>query len=256
MPDNVSSEYRGAIARVGKLYQAYKKAGGSFLNHGPAWSPTYWESVATVTTPSLFIWQDSWGEHKITRALIQKLWVEAQSELDAARALTFTMIWGFGTVRYGRTNLTKILSFKGGDIEEMGLYLLEKYALAQSKPLVVYEDFLRGGPKALGPVYASKLLYAMTPLESRTPVIDRWVSDWFRKRWQIEMRPAERRQVDANLQTLQRLGDFCRAALDVLEKSEVLVHPRDVGMIEYFIFWDAQPTSRRRLAPKWLEFVP
>jgi hypothetical protein len=165
------------------------------------------------------------------------------------------MIWGFGTVRYGRTNLTKILSFRGGDVEKIGLYLLEKHAQAQTGPLAAFEDILRNGPKALGPVYASKLLYAMTPLHCRTPVIDRWVSAWFRTRYQIDMQATKRQFVTSNVQTLKRLQDFCNASLDELQKNDVLAHSRDVGLIEYLIFWDAQSSNLRNNAPTWLKTV-
>lgn len=62
--------------------------------------------------------------------------------------------------------------------KNFGAYLLEVKGVVAKSPEEAFRLLLTQRIKQLGPVYASKLLYAMSPASHRSPVMDMWIERW------------------------------------------------------------------------------
>ena len=101
----------------------------------------------------------------------------------------------------------------------------------------------------LGPVYTSKLLYAMSPITHRSPVMDMWIERWgLFPEFGLKFSVSSTRSIQENVAALERFTSFCNLALlrlnninsNLLNQSE-----NDVGFVEYLIFWDSKYRRRK-----------
>ena len=248
-----------AIERVGKLAQAYWQSHTEdFLEHGPSWKGDHWADVLSRPELAGFVWKAEWRE-KITRKLILGQWKTASNDETALEAFFLTMAWGFGQGRFGRWKTLEM--FKSMNEKNFGAYLLEVKGIAVKSSEDAFCSLLSKRITQLGPVYASKLLYAMSPGDNRSPVMDMWVERWGHRMFGLDFKVHSSLSVEDNVASLVRFKSFCESALDAVGKSAPASRPSsesDVGFVEYLIFWDAKYTLRRRWQgvagfPAWVQ---
>ena len=248
-----------AIERIGKLAQAYWQSHTEdFLEHGPNWKGDHWADVLSRPELAGFVWKAEWRE-KITRKLILGQWKTASNDETALEAFFLTMAWGFGQGRFGRWKTLEM--FKSMNEKNFGAYLLEVKGIAVKSSEDAFCSLLSKRITQLGPVYASKLLYAMSPADNRSPVMDMWVERWGHRMFGLDFKVHSSLSVKDNVASLVRFKCFCESALDAVGKSAPASRPSsesDVGFVEYLIFWDAKYTLRKRWQgvagfPAWVQ---
>jgi hypothetical protein len=259
MAENDMAGEDAAIARVVNLAQAYWRCpNADFLSHGPDWNPDRWARVLRLEGLEGFEWKPEW--EKISRELILGQWEIASSEESALQAFFLTMAWGFGADRFGRWKTLEM--FKSMSEQNFGAYLLKVKSQAGKSPDDAYRSLLEQGIKQLGPVYASKLLYAMSPQDRRSPVMDMWIERWGEKsEFELDFTVASTWPIEKNVQGLKRFTDFCQQALNEVNTIKSSLRPEsenDVGFVEYLIFWDAKyemkkPWQKLNNFPAWVQ---
>ena len=258
MAENDMAGEDAAIARVVNLAQAYWRCpNADFLSHGPDWNPDRWARVLRLEGLEGFEWEPEWK--KISRELILGQWKTASNDETALEAFFLTMAWGFGQGRFGRWKTLEM--FKSMNEKNFGAYLLEVKGIAVKSSEDAFCSLLSKRITQLGPVYASKLLYAMSPADNRSPVMDMWVERWGYRMFGLDFKVHSSLSVEDNVASLVRFKSFCESALDAVGKSAPASRPSsesDVGFVEYLIFWDAKYTLRRRWQgvagfPAWVQ---
>ena len=261
MAENDMAGEDAAIARVVNLAQAYWRCpNADFLSHGPDWNPDRWARVLRLEGLEGFKWEPEWK--KISRELILGQWKNASSEESALRSFFLTMAWGFGADRFGRWKTLEM--FRSMREQNFGAYLLKVKGLASESSDEAYRSLLQQGIKQLGPVYASKLLYAMSPQDCRSPVLDMWIERWGKQRnneFGLDFAVKSTWSIEDNALGLKRFTEFCQKALYDMNIVKSPVRPEsenDVGFVEYLIFWDAKYQMRKRWQtsnnfPAWVQ---
>lgn len=255
---NVVAGKEEAIERVERLAQAYwAETDSNFLLHGPVWDSNRWAGVLSRPELEGFVWKTEWRE-KITRELILGQWKTASNDKAALEAFFLTMAWGFGSHFLGSWKTTSM--FDSMNEKNFGSYLLEVKSDAAKSSEDAFRSLLGQGVRQLGPVYASKLLYAMSHESHRSPVMDVWIEKWGRAKFGLDFRIASTQPIERNVDSLKRFTDFCVDALEVLNgnRSSLMREPEnDVGFVEYLIFWDAKYKWNRwkkeALFPIWVQ---
>ena len=163
----VSGDEPAALVRVGKLAQAYWESDSSFLQHGPNWDEVHWGRVLNLPELERFVWKPEWK--KLSRELILGQWESASDKESSLEAFFLTMAWGFGSNFRGPWKTVAMFESMRG--KNFGAYLLEVKGVVAKSPGEAFRLLLTQRVKQLGPVHASKLLYAMSPVSHRSPVI-------------------------------------------------------------------------------------
>ncbi len=234
------------LERVGKLAQAYWESDSSFLQHGPNWDENHWARVLGLPELEHFVWKPEWGE-KISRGLILDRWECADEEPEVLEAFFLTMAWGFG--RNFRGSWKTIAMYDSMREKNFGTYLLEVRDIAATSSEDAFRSLLTRRVKQLGPVYASKLLYALSPASNRSPVMDMWIERWGHRLFGLDFRLNSSQRVQENVDALKRFRSFCEASLgavSVSAPSSRYLSEHDAGFIEYLIFWDAKFTFKKK----------
>ena len=255
--NSVAGEVR-ASERVRKLAQAYWdwESESTFLNHGPDWNSEHWARVLNLPELENFVWKPEWK--KISRELILGQWKTASNDETALEAFFLTMAWGFGQGRFGRWKTLEM--FKSMNEKNFGAYLLEVKGIAAKSSEDAFCSLLSKRITQLGPVYASKLLYAMSPGDNRSPVMDMWIERWGHRLFGLDFKVHSSFSVEDNVASLVRFTSFCESALDAVGKSAPASRPSsesDCGFVEYLIFWDAKYKwsrwKRESEFPTWIQ---
>lgn len=257
MTDASLPDYEEARERVKKLALAYWKLESTFHKHGPEWNGDHWARVLNLPELANFVWKPEW--EKLSRELILGQWETAKDEEGALEAFFLTMAWGYGLHFRGRRNTTAM--FESMREKNFGAYLLEVKGVAAKSSEDAFRSLLSKRIKQLGPVYASKLLYAMSPVDNRSPVMDMWIERWGQPLFRLDFRLHSSWSVEDNVASLARFKSFCESALDAVSKSAPAWRPpseSDAGFVEYLIFWDAKYTLRKRWQgvsgfPAWVQ---
>ncbi len=258
---NAVAGEKEATGRVVRLAQSYWQSDSNpnFLKHGPEWVEDRWARVLARPELKNFAWKPEW-EKKITRELIIGCWEAAGDDDDegALEAFFLTMAWGFGANFRGPWKTAAM--FESMREKDFGAYLLGVRATARGSNEEAFRSLLSKRITQLGPVYASKLLYAMSPAGKRSPVMDMWIERWGQRMFELDFRVHSSSSIDSNVAALSRFTTFCESALDAVSKSAPASRPTsesDVGFIEYLIFWDAKyKWSRWRREsefPAWIQ---
>jgi len=256
-----------AVARVLLLAETYSVEGGKHLEHGPEWDAERWSTVLDAPEFSTFAWDPGWGTH-VTRGRLLNLWAGDIDENDAARAFFLTMVWGLGKHYLGPYKIQKMLTSKW--IPDLGSFLLDVRRRvvgdSQGEDVEVlkqaFVEVLGANISHLGPVYATKLLYAMSPPTNRSPVMDVWVKRWgARYGFDFALDSTQKWAWNA-----EKLADFvsfcddCTSTLTAQGNDTMYAEYSDRGFIEYLVFWDSKYRSRKPWTdlsefPSWIRKV-
>jgi len=235
-----------ALNRIVSLSKAYKTTVESHLLHGPFWDEKRWLRVLNREEMKKFSWNPEWGP-KITRKLILEAWESACDCDDAVHAFFLTMSWGFGA--HFRGPWKTVAMFDSLREKSFGEFLLKVKDLTEQSNSDAFRMVLDQKITQLGPVYASKLLYAMSPITQRSPVMDMWIERWgLSSEFGLNFSVSSTRSIQENVSALERFTSFCKLALlrvnniypNLLNESE-----NDVGFVEYLIFWDSKYRRRK-----------
>lgn len=221
--------------RLVDLYQAYQSSRSNYLLQGPDLTGK-WLRIAESYGAA--------GDH-ITRKTICESWTNAFTEDEVLRALFLTMVWGYGSMRFGRRN-TRLALESATDGRWRQLLQIRQIAFGDaSRALRTLSDL---GIKGLGLSFQTKILYAMT---GSIPIFDRHTRAWL-----------VHHGFEAGKRTSTEIAEFesylraCRswAKLPIGETGNSISDP---CLVEYLIFWDAK-RGRKRIAkssPDWLSLT-
>ena len=221
--------------RLVNLYQAYQSSCGNYLLHGPDLTGN-WLRIA-----------DSYGaagDH-ITRKTICESWTNAYTEDEVLRAIFLTMVWGYGSTRFGRRNTRLALeSAREGRWRQL-LQIRELAFEDASKALRTLSDLRI---KGLGLSFQTKILYGMT---GSIPIFDRHTRAWL-----VHHGFGAVKRASIEIAEFESFLEACRtwAKLPIEETGKSIGDP---CLVEYLLFWDAK-RGRKRVAkssPDWLSLT-
>ena len=246
-----------AISRIVSLSRAYKTTDEQFHLHGPSWDEKHWSRVLNREELKTFSWNPEWGT-TITRKLILEAWESARECDDAVHAFFLTMAWGFGALFRGPWKTAAM--FDSMLEKPFGEYLLKVKDLVEQSNSDAFRALLEQKIKQLGPVYSSKLLYAMSAKTLRSPVMDMWIERWARlPEFGLKFSVSSSRSIQENVAELERFTEFCYLALqrvNSINQNWVTESENDVGFVEYLIFWDSKYRRRKpwqKAFPLWVQ---
>lgn len=249
-----------AVAQVLLLAETYSVEDGKYLRHGPKWDNDRWKNVLTKSNLTNFAWDPRWGT-KVTRGLVLDLWPKVMDENEAVNAFFLTMVWGLGDHYLGPFKMKKMLTSR--PVADLGSLLLNVRSRVAVGPRGediealkgTYVEVLKGAYvevlsakiSHLGPVYATKLLYAMSPVTNRSPVMDIWVERWG-SGFGLDFGLDSTKKWAWNADKLAKFTSFCDdciMALTTQGGDKMMSEFSDRGFVEYLVFWDAKYRSRR-----------
>ena len=246
-----------AISRIVSLSRAYKTTDEQYLYHGPIWDEKHWSRVLNREELKTFSWNPEWGS-TITRKLILDEWSSAHNEVSAVHSFFLTMAWGFGAHFRGPWKMAAM--FDSMLEKPFGEYLLKVKDLVEQSNSDAFRALLEQKIKQLGPVYSSKLLYAMSAKTLRSPVMDMWIERWGRlPEIGLKFSVSSTRSIHENVTELERFTKFCYLALqrvNSINPNLVAESENDVGFVEYLIFWDSKYRGRKpwqKAFPLWVQ---
>lgn len=144
-----------------------------------------------------------------------------------------SMAWGHGA-GYGAFRTNRVLQ-NMTDVNEWmrGLHL----AVARN-PEVGYQWLIENRVKGLGPAFATKLLYFVSPPVNRAPIIDALVANWLARN-QVSAREFMIGTRHYDIEQYRRYLQFVDESLKKVAATHVnKVEASDRGFIEYLIFQD------------------
>ena len=216
-----------AIERLKDLLTLYRRGKGNFLEQtsktGPSWSNYY----------------DGNFPEEISRGELLENAKDSESNLE--NFFVRIMAWGFGPAGYAhyRTNriLAELNTVDGRTIDGWMKGLISQ---SKSSPLDAFEylESERGKIKYLGPAFATKVLYFLSPAGNRAPILDSVVVSWL---WRHKIATEELSiTLDfTNYDGYRKYIDFIDKALGQLSKLPTQSSDEnDRGFIEYLIFQD------------------
>ena len=216
-----------AIERLKDLLTLYRRGNGNFLEQtsktGPSWSNYY----------------DGNFPEKISRG--ELLENAKDSETNLENLFVRIMAWGFGPAGYAFYRTNRILAeLKAVDGRSIDRWMTELRSQSKLSPLGAFEylESESGKIKYLGPAFATKVLYFLSPVGNRAPILDSVVVSWL---WRHNIATEEHSITleFANRDGYKKYIDFIDKALDQL--SNLLsqnIDENDRGFIEYLIFQD------------------
>ena len=216
-----------AIERLKDLLTLYRRGNGNFLEQtsktGPSWSNYY----------------DGNFPEKISRG--ELLENAKDSETNLENLFVRIMAWGFGPAGYAHYRTNRILAeLKAVDGRSIDRWVTELRSQSKLSPLGAFEylESESGKIKYLGPAFATKVLYFLSPVGNRAPILDSVVVSWL---WRHNIATEEHSITleFANRDGFKKYIDFIDKALDQL--STLLsqnIDENDRGFIEYLIFQD------------------
>ena len=216
-----------AIERLKDLLTLYRRGNGNFLEQtsktGPSWSNYY----------------DGNFPEKISRG--ELLENAKDSETNLENLFVRIMAWGFGPAGYAHYRTNRILAeLKAVDGRSIDRWMTELRSQSKLSPLGAFEylESESGKIKYLGPAFATKVLYFLSPVGNRAPILDSVVVSWL---WRHNIATEEHAITFefANRDGYKKYIDFIDKALDQL--STLLsqnIDENDRGFIEYLIFQD------------------
>jgi len=216
-----------AIERLKDLLTLYRRGSGNFLEQtsktGPSWSNYY----------------DGKFPKEISRGQLLK--DAKDSETDLEKLFVWIMAWGFGPAGYAHYRTIRILDeVKAVDGRTIISWMTGLRSASKLSPEAAFEflESERGKIKYLGPAFATKVLYFLSPMDNRKPILDSVVVSWL---WRYKI-ATEEHSISlefANHDGYGKYIDFVDKALD--QRSKLLTQSSDEndrGFIEYLIFQD------------------
>ena len=230
-----------AIERLKDLLTLYRRGNGNFLEQtsktGPSWSNYY----------------DGNFPEEISRG--ELLENAKDSETNLENLFVRIMAWGFGPAGYAHYRTNRILAeLKAVDGRSIDRWMTELRSQSKLSPLGAFEylESESGKIKYLGPAFATKVLYFLSPVGNRAPILDSVVVSWL---WRHNIATEEHAITleFANRDGYKNYIDFIDKALDQL--SNLLsqnIDENDRGFIEYLIFQDQLAYQSDLGLEKWM----
>ena len=169
------SSQEKAIERLKVLLTQYQRGGGKYLEQ------------TSRTGPSWADYEGGSFTKEISRG--QLLEDAKNSETDLEKLFVWIMAWGFGPAGYAHYRTIRILDeVKAVDGRTIISWMTGLRSASKLSPAAAFEflDSESGRIKYLGLAFATKLLYFLSPIDKRTPILDFVVDSWLR-RYKIEI---------------------------------------------------------------------
>lgn len=229
-----------AIERLKLLLMRYQRGNGNFLEQ-------------TSRTGS------SWAKYKggnfpeeISRTQLLKDAANQNVKLD--ELFVRIMAWGFGPAGYARYRTIRILdeveAVDGRTIDSW-MKSLRSASLKSEMDGFKFLGSTDGKINFLGPAFATKSLYFLSPEGKRAPILDSVVVSWLR-RYQIATEKEPISLEFAKPEGYKRYIEFVDDALKELRESLGQRNENDRGFIEYLIFQDQRAYQSDLSLEKWM----
>lgn len=226
-----------SINRVTCLTNFYFSGSGDYLGQwvkpGRGWSRYFGDSVPSIS---------------VSRSDVFSLMHSDRGVTDWKKVFLWSMAWGHGP-GYGAYRTNRVVS----QLADIDAWMSSLHDVAKSGPEVGYEWLVENRIRGLGPAFATKLLYFVSPSSNRSPIIDALVASWLSKNGEstsdasIGSRAFDRDQYLRYLKFVDESLNAIRPSFP--DTTEVY----DRGFIEYLVFQDELRArgKLKRVAP-WL----
>jgi len=225
-----------ARKRMMTLAKVYADNEGNYREQGPNnWSHHWADHVPR-----------NWGlpQQLTRRAVLEQVEFLRREPTDEAAEKVFLsiMVWGFGDTGYGPY---RVGVMKSSRPEGLGKYLLGVVDSVDDGSISSYAHILKDNPTKLGPVYATKVAYFMTPGEI-SPILDSAVVQWVYRHQRKWLFNCNTWSVDQYAKYLS----YCQELLNEVG-GEVPEDQRTLGLVEYLMFIDQAAAG----LPKWAKKI-
>jgi hypothetical protein len=218
--------------RLRELYEAYQLSGGNYLLQGPFLTEKWLQVVGS---------SGKVGE-RVSRQSICTAWRGANDEFTTTKALFLTMVWGYGSMRFGRRN-TRLAIESVRDGKWRQLKDIRNTAASDASRALKELSGLR--IRGLGIAFQTKILYGMS---GNIPILDRHTRAWLNHHGFDEVGRAS-----SDLVAFISYNNMCLS----WSRSPIGTGKSVIGdpcLIEYLMFWDAKRGRKQIIkgSPKWL----
>ena len=236
------TDLSGALSRVKRLGEAYSTSplSGGHRGHSVRLAPSWVKHEPPVQGV----------DGRLTRQHVLDLAQKAGDAESCFEVFLHAMAWGYGDNGYGPYRTDRIAG-EIGSAETCGTFLLNLKNAAASGCGSGYEFLQSNSPKYLGPAFGTKLLYFVSPIEKRAPILDSVVSGWL---WSYGV-ATDQESIDSRLYD----GDQYARYVDFVDRSTAglsivtdLDDVADRGFVEYLIFQDRLFSRAVDAFPQWL----
>jgi hypothetical protein len=222
-----------ATERIRKLIDLYVSRDGNYLAQGPVWSQRLWGDLL-LCVPGL--------PSRITREYIFSKVVTLDNFIDAEHVFLASMVWGYGNVGYGPYRVRRMV---GSADLQLGGWVLDVRDEALKGDHCAYEFIMTHRLSHLGPSFASKLAYFLTP-GGCSPILDSVVSAWVEQHEGVDLFNADYWSVSQ----LLIYQEYVQTLLDAVQHLLPVEH-RTRGLIEHLMFVDQSLVN----LPSWVKPV-
>lgn len=230
----MSTTSAAARTRIQQLAKAYSEGEGDYRHQPIRWNSRTWSNEV----------RPGWNlSSPLTRQAVLDI-VRSAVDVDSAeRAFVAIMIWGYGSTGYGPHRVGEMRVSRS---EGLGKYLLNIIEQAQDGPAEAYRLLANDKASKLGPSYASKVAYFVTPGEA-SPILDSVVAGW------VQAHHESKRLFNSQKWSTPQYIDFQSYCHELLEFVGPLVPEghRTLGLVEYLMFIDQAATA----LPKWARTI-
>lgn len=237
-----------AISRVAKLAEKYFQHNGDYMGQwvkpGRGWKRYFHDAIPVDSVSRLEVFSiivnAARQNQESPRVLL--------SDDEWRQIFLLAMAWGHGS-GYGAFRTDRVVR----SMADTGKWMSELHVASVEGPVAGYEWLTQNRVKGLGPAFATKLLYFVSPENDRAPIIDALVASWLsRNQVFCNDRPISSRYFDSHeYKTYLEFVD--EALLAIVEKRVDKAEVTDRGFVEYLMFQDElrYREKRKRIAP-WM----
>jgi hypothetical protein len=231
------TENRPALNRVADLANFYFSGDGDYLGQwvkpGRGWSRYFGDSV-----PS----------NSVSRSDVFGLMYSDRGVPNWKKVFLWSMAWGHGS-GYGAYRTNRVV----GQIDDFDAWMSRLHDEAKSGPEAGYQWLIDNRVKGLGPAFATKLLYFVSPSSNRSPIIDALVANWLSRNGES----SSEKPIGSRVFELEQYTRYIAFVDDALTRFQIEYQDKseahDRGFIEYLVFQDELRArgKLKRVAP-WL----
>ena len=238
------NETQTGIRRVTQLAAAYVRnpLSSGYLSHSVRIPSSWQKLIAPLDAATV----------RLSRRDVFFKAEQTCSEETALIAFFTVMAWGYGDVGYGPFRAQRIVNEMGSE-GECARFMLQLKDAAKDY-VTGYRYLVNNEKKYLGPSFATKLLYFMSPEDNPAPILDSVVSRWLWKQGVLNgEKPFDSGWFDSG--QYSSYVSFIDEARRAIHDELGLPGGIDRGFVEYLIFQDYTFSRAIAECPDWLRSV-
>ncbi len=239
------TDLRPALDRVRRLGEAYSKSPlpGGYRAHSVRLAPSWERNEPSVRGV----------EGRLSRQHVLDLARDASDVSSCCEVFLYAMAWGYGDNGYGLFRSNRVVESIRSR-EKCGEFVSGLKGAAAAGWESGYEYMASHRYTHLGPAFATKILYFVSPETDRSPILDSVVSGWlWRHGVATEQEPIDSRMFDVS--QYERFVGFVDRAVTVLKDELGNSEVGDRGFVEYLLFYDRLYTRSKLNFPDWMDHI-